>query len=212
MLTWGVKIIMQQQLRLVVGISGASGGIYGIRALTILKKCSMNIESHLIVTRNALITLQQELKMNKQAVYELADVVHFPQDIGASVASGSYPTLGMLIAPCSIRTMSEISSGMTSSLIGRVADVMLKEKRRLVLMIRETPLHLGHLRTMVKLTEFGAVIMPPVPAYYTHPKTIDDVICYTVARALNLFGIDTNISPTWLGIRHRTHDNPMKLN
>ncbi|URJ30015.1 UbiX family flavin prenyltransferase [Blochmannia endosymbiont of Camponotus sp.] len=193
---------MQQKLRLVVGISGASGGIYGIRALTILKQCNLNVESHLIVTRNALITLQQELQMNKQAIYELADVVHFPQDMGASVASGSYPTLGMLIAPCSIKTMSEISSGMTSSLIGRVADVTLKEKRRLVLMIRETPLHLGHLRTMVKLTEFGAVIMPPVPAYYVHPKTIDDIVGYTVTRALNLFGIDTNISSIWLGIKH----------
>ncbi|URJ30876.1 UbiX family flavin prenyltransferase [Candidatus Blochmannia vicinus] len=193
---------MQQQLRLVVGISGASGGVYGIRALTILKKCNLNVESHLIVTRNALITLQQELKMNKQAIYELADVVHSPQDMGASVASGSYPTLGMLIAPCSIKTMSEISSGVTSSLIGRVADVTLKEKRRLVLMIRETPLHLGHLRTMVKLTEFGAVIMPPVPAYYVHPKTIDDVVFYTVVRALNLFGINANTSSIWLGINH----------
>ncbi|WP_159715438.1 UbiX family flavin prenyltransferase [Blochmannia endosymbiont of Camponotus nipponensis] len=204
--------MQQQQLRLVVGISGASGGIYGIRALTIIKQCPIHIESHLIVTRNALITLQQEFNMNKQAVYELADVVHFPQDIGASVASGSYPTLGMLIAPCSIRTMSEISSGMTSSLMSRVADVMLKEKRKLVLMIRETPLHLGHLRTMVKLAEFGAVIMPPVPAYYTHPKTIDDIISYTVARALNLFGINTTISSTWLGIKHQNHDNFMKLN
>ncbi|URJ28447.1 UbiX family flavin prenyltransferase [Candidatus Blochmannia vicinus (nom. nud.)] len=193
---------MQQQLRLVVGISGASGGVYGIRALTILKKCNLNVESHLIVTRNALITLQQELKMNKQAIYELADVVHSPQDMGASVASGSYPTLGMLIAPCSIKTMSEISSGVTSSLIGRVADVTLKEKRRLVLMIRETPLHLGHLRTMVKLTEFGAVIMPPVPAYYVHPKTIDDVVFYTVVRSLNLFGINANTSSIWLGINH----------
>ncbi|WP_331828199.1 UbiX family flavin prenyltransferase [Candidatus Blochmannia sp. SNP] len=193
---------MQQQLRLVVGISGASGGIYGIRALIMLKKCNLNVESHLIVTRNALITLQQELKMNKQAIYELADVVHFPQDMGASVASGSYPTLGMLIAPCSIKTMSEISSGMTSSLISRVADVTLKEKRRLVLMIRESPLHLGHLRTMVKLTEFGAVIMPPVPAYYVHPRTIDDIVCYTVARALNLFGIYTKISSIWLGIKN----------
>lgn len=193
---------MQRQLRLVVGISGASGGIYGVRALTMLKECNLNVESHLIITRNALITLQQELKMNKQAIYELADVVHFPQDMGASVASGSYPTLGMLIAPCSIKTMSEISSGISSSLISRVADVTLKEKRRLVLMIRETPLHLGHLRTMVKLTEFGAVIMPPVPAYYVHPKTIDDIVRYTVARALNLFGIYTNISSIWLGIKH----------
>lgn len=199
---------MQQKLRLVVGISGASGGIYGIRTLMILKKC--NVESHLVVTRNALITLQQELKMNKQSIYELADVVYSPQDIGSSIASGSYSVLGMLIAPCSIRTMSEISSGMTSSLIGRVADVMLKEKRKLVLMIRETPLHLGHLRTMVKLTEFGAVIMPPIPAYYTHPKTIDDIVCCTVGRALNLFGIYNSASIPWLGIKNENHNEIAK--
>ncbi|URJ24883.1 UbiX family flavin prenyltransferase [Candidatus Blochmannia ocreatus (nom. nud.)] len=192
---------MAKPLRLVIGISGASGGIYGLRALTILKRCNINIESHLIVTRNALLTLRQEFQINKKAVYELADVVYCPQDIGASIASGSYLTLGMLVAPCSIKTMSEISSGVTSSLIGRAADVTLKEKRKLVLMVRETPLHLGHLRTMVKLAEFGAVIMPPVPAYYSHPKTIDDIVCYTVARALNLFGINTNsIASAWLGI------------
>lgn len=201
---------MPQKLRLVIGISGASGGIYGVRALIMLKKC--NIESHLVVTRNALITLQQELKMTKQSVYELADVVYSPQDIGSSIASGSYSVLGMLIAPCSIRTMSEISSGMTSSLIGRVADVMLKEKRKLVLMVRETPLHLGHLRTMVKLTEFGAVIMPPIPTYYTHPKTIDDIVYCTVGRALNLFGIYTSISVPWIGIKNQNRNKNDKVN
>lgn len=189
------------KLRLVVGISGASGGIYGIHTLNVLRQC--NVESHLVVTRNALITLQQELQMHKQSVYKLADVIYSPQDIGAAIASGSYSTLGMLIAPCSIRTMSEINSGMTSSLIGRVADVMLKEKRKLVLMVRETPLHLGHLRTMVQLTEFGAVIMPPTPAYYMHPRTIDDIVYYTVGRALDLFGIQNNVSIPWLGIQNK---------
>lgn len=194
---------MQQKLRLVVGISGASGGIYGIRTLTILKAC--NIESHLVITRNALVILQQELKMTKQSVYKLADVVYSPQDIGSSIASGSYSVLGMLIAPCSIRTMSEISSGMTSSLIGRAADVMLKEKRRLVLMVRETPLHLGHLRTMVRLTEAGAVIMPPNPTYYMHPETIEDIVCDTVGRALNLFGIYSGMSIPWLGMQNKNY-------
>lgn len=191
---------MQKKLRLIVGISGASGGIYGVRTLIILKK--YNIESHLVVTRSALVTLQQEMNMNRQSVYDLADFVYPPQDIGASIASGSHSVLGMLIAPCSVRTMSEISSGITSSLISRAADVILKERRKLVLMIRETPLHLGHLRTMVKLTEFGAVIMPPIPVYYTHPKTIDDIICYTVGRALNLFGIYTNTAIPWEGIQN----------
>lgn len=193
-------IIQRKKLRLVLGISGASGGIYGVRTLMVLKKC--NVESHLVVTRNALVTLQQELQMNKKSVYELADVVYSPQDIGAAIASGSYAVLGMLIAPCSMKTMSEISAGMTSSLIGRVADVMLKERRKLVLMVRETPLHLGHLRTMVKLTEFGAVIMPPIPAYYTHPKTIDDIVNCTVGRALNLFGIRNDFSISWLGMKN----------
>lgn len=189
---------MKQKLRLVIGISGASGSIYGVRTLIMLRQYD-NVESHLIITRNALITLQQELNMKKKSVYELADFVYSPQDIGSAIASGSYSVLGMLIVPCSIKTMSEISLGITSSLISRVADVMLKEKRKLVLMVRETPLHLGHLRTMVKLTEFGAVIMPPIPAYYMHPKTIDDIVCGTVERALNLFGI-VNISLPWLGI------------
>lgn len=192
---------MQQKSRLIVGISGASGGIYGIKTLSILKQC--HIESHLIITRNALITLKQEFNITRQYVQNLADVIYFHQDIGAAIASGSYQTLGMLIAPCSIKTMSEIQSGITSSLMSRAADVVLKEKRKLVLMVRETPLHLGHLRTMVQLTEVGAVIMPPVPSYYIYPKTIDDIICYTVIRALNLFGIYSNLfnnPDTWIGI------------
>lgn len=196
---------MQQKLRLVVGISGASGGIYGIKTLSFLKQC--NIESHLIITRNALITLKHEYNITRESVRKLADIVYFYQDIGASIASGAYQTLGMLIAPCSIKTMSEIQSGITSSLISRAADVVLKEKRKLVLMVRETPLHLGHLRTMVKLAEFGAVIMPPIPAYYIHPKTIDDIISYTVIRALNLFGIKSNLfnnPDTWMGMNKQT--------
>ncbi|CAD83441.1 3-octaprenyl-4-hydroxybenzoate carboxy-lyase [Candidatus Blochmanniella floridana] len=197
---------MCRKLRLIVGISGASGGIYGIKALSILKK--YNIESHLVVTRNALVTLKHELNIHRQSIQKMADFVYFSQDIGAIISSGSYKTLGMLIAPCSIKTMSEIKSGVTSSLISRVADVMLKEKRKLVLIIRETPLHVGHLRTMVKLAEFGAVIMPPVPAYYTNPKTIDDIVYYSVIRMLNLFGIYSDPlskSESWLGINQQNH-------
>ncbi|ADV33771.1 3-octaprenyl-4-hydroxybenzoate carboxy-lyase [Candidatus Blochmanniella vafra str. BVAF] len=195
---------MNQKLRLVVGISGASGGIYGIKALYMLKQC--NVESHLILTRNALITLRYEMNITRQDIQKLADFVYFSQDIGAAISSGSYQTLGMLIAPCSIKTMSEIQSGITSSLISRAADVILKEKRKLVLIVRETPLHLGHLRTMVQLSEIGAIIMPPVPAYYTYPKTIDDIVSYNVKRAINLFGICSKKCKTnndeWLGIKN----------
>lgn len=191
-----------QKSRLIVGISGASGGIYGITMLSILKKC--HIESHLVITRNALITLQHELNITRKKITKLADIVYFPQDIGAAIASGSYQTMGMIIAPCSIKTMSEIQSGITSSLISRSADVTLKEKRKLVLMIRETPLHLGHLRTMVKLTEYGAIIMPPTPSYYLHPKTIDDIVYHTVTKVLNLFSIPLNLincaKYSWSGI------------
>lgn len=192
---------MSQKLRLIIGISGASGGIYGIQILSLLKKC--HIESHLVVTRNALITLKHELNITRNSIIKLADVVYFPQDIGSAIASGSYQTLGMIIAPCSIKTMSEIQSGITSSLISRSADVILKEKRKLVLMVRETPLHLGHLRTMVKLTECGAIIMPPVPAFYLYPKTIDDIIYHTIMRVLNVFDIQSDLikqSACWLGI------------
>lgn len=196
---------MNQKPRLIVGISGASGGIYGIKILSVLKKNC--IESHLVITRNALVTLRHELNITRTSIIKLADVVYFPQDIGSAVASGSYQTLGMIIAPCSIKTMSEIQSGITSSLISRSADVILKEKRKLVLMVRETPLHLGHLRTMVKLTECGAIIMPPIPAYYLHPKTINDLVDHTVIRALSLFSIQSNLiqnSPfSWLGMHHK---------
>lgn len=192
---------MKQKLRLIIGISGASGGIYGIKTLNILKEC--HVESHLIVTRNALITLKHELNINRETIKKLADFIYFHQDIGAAIASGAYQTLGMLIAPCSIKTMSEIQSGVTSSLISRAADVVLKEKRKLVLLVRETPLHLGHLRTMVKLTEIGAVIMPPTPAFYLNLKTIDDIVSYTIIRTLNLFGIHSNLfnnPDTWAGM------------
>jgi 4-hydroxy-3-polyprenylbenzoate decarboxylase len=184
-----------QTRRLIVGISGASGILYGIRALQILKRCGF--ETHLIMTRSAQITLAHETSVKVAEVNQLASVVHRIDDIGASISSGSFRTMGMLVAPCSVRTMSEIATGVTSSLLTRAADVVLKERRRLVLMVRETPLHLGHLRTMASLSEMGAVIMPPVPALYAKPDSIEEMVTHSVGRALDLFDIDTGLVKRW---------------
>jgi 4-hydroxy-3-polyprenylbenzoate decarboxylase len=183
--------------RLVVGISGASGTIYGIRILQLLKQ--MDIETHLVMSKSAEMTLVYETSFKPKDVRALASVVHPPADIGASISSGSFPTMGMLIAPCSVRTMSEIATGVTSSLMSRAADVVLKEKRRLVLAVRETPLHGGHLRTMTTLADIGAVVAPIVPAFYNKPKTVDDIINHTVGRLLDLFGIETKLVKRWEG-------------
>jgi 4-hydroxy-3-polyprenylbenzoate decarboxylase len=183
--------------RIIVGITGASGAIYGVRTLTVLKTCG--VETHLIISRSAHISLAQELNLRPTDLHALADVVHPVQDIGAAISSGSFSTIGMIIAPCSIRTMSEIATGVTSTLLTRAADVVLKERRRLVLMVRETPLHLGHLRSLTQLAEMGAIIMPPVPAFYMMPQTIDDVVDHTIGRALDLFGIDTGSVRRWSG-------------
>lgn len=189
----GIKIMTENKVtqRLTVAISGASGAIYGIRALHMLKRAG--VESHLVVSKAAGLSLSAETDMSLAEVHALADVVHKPADIGASIASGSFRTLGMLIAPCSIRSMSEIATGVTSSLISRAADVCLKERRRLVLMVRESPLHLGHLRTMAAVTEMGAIVAPPMPAFYTRPQSLEEVIDQSVSRALDLFGIETGM-------------------
>lgn len=181
--------------RLVVAITGASGVQYGIRALERLAE--LDVESHLVLSKAGERTIAEETDLTVKHVRSLSDVVYPAADIGAAIASGSYQTLGMLVAPCSVRTMSEISTGVTSSLVSRAADVMLKERRRLVLMVRETPLHLGHLRTMAQLTEMGATIMPPVPAFYTKPETLDDMINQTVGRALDQFGLDDPLVMRW---------------
>ncbi|WP_443748212.1 UbiX family flavin prenyltransferase [Asticcacaulis solisilvae] len=178
--------------RLIVAISGASGAIYGIRALERLR--TAGIESHLVVSKAAGLSLSAETDRSLADVHALADVVYKPADIGAAIASGSFRTLGMLVAPCSIKSLSEIATGVTSSLISRAADVCLKERRRLVLMVRESPLHLGHLRTLAAVTEMGAVVAPPMPAFYTRPQSLDDVIDQSVARALDLFDIDTGMT------------------
>lgn len=181
--------------RLVVGISGASGVIYGIRMLQTLRR--IGVESHLVVSRSAEVTLAHESSMKVAELRALADVSYAAADIGAAVSSGSFRTLGMVVAPCSVRTMSEIASGVTSTLLTRAADVALKERRRLVLMVRETPLHLGHLRTMTALAEMGAVIAPPVPAFYAKPQSIDDLVDHSVGRVLDLFGLDAGNLRRW---------------
>jgi len=180
---------MKKNSRLIVGISGASGVIYGIRLLEALRDTP--IETHLVLSRAVGITLKYESDVTLEEIKDLADVTHATNDIGAAISSGSYRTLGMIIAPCSIKTMSEIAAGTTSNLLTRAADVVLKEHRRLVLMVRETPLHLGHLRTLVQLAEMGAIIQPPVPAFYANPKTLDDMVNHTIGRTLDLFDIDT---------------------
>ena len=181
--------------RVVVGISGASGVIYGVRALEMLSE--LGVESHLVLSKSAELTIHYELDRSVAEVKALASEVHSVRNVGASIASGSFKSLGMLIAPCSIRTLGEITSGVTSSLLTRSADVALKERRRLILMVRETPFHLGHLQNMVTATQMGAVIAPPLPAFYANPKTIDDIVDHSVGRALDLLDLDAPNTHRW---------------
>ena len=181
--------------RLIIGISGASGVQYGVRALELL--APLPVETHLVMSRSAELTVHHEVDLSVEDVRALADVWHPIKNVGASIASGSFRTLGMLVAPCSIRTMGEIVSGVTSTLLTRSADVALKERRPLVLMVRETPLHLGHLRNMVAVTEMGAVVAPPVPAFYAKPESLDEVVTQSVARALDLFDITLPETHRW---------------
>lgn len=181
--------------RLIVGISGASGVAYGLRALDACR--DLGVESHLVMSRSSALTLAQETDLSVAAVQSRADVVHKAGDVGAAIASGSFQTLGMIVAPCSVRTMSEVATGVTSSLLTRAADVTLKERRPLVLMVRETPLHLGHLRTMVRLAEMGAIIAPPLPAFYAKPANLAEMVDQSVGRALDLFGLDWNPVRRW---------------
>ena len=183
--------------RLIVGISGASGVVYGVRMLEVLRDAG--IETHLVMSKAAELTLAYEMDMKPKDVRALASQFHAQAAIGASISSGSFPTMGMVIVPCSVRSMSEIAAGTTGTLLSRAADVVLKERRRLVLAFRETPIHAGHLRTMTQLTEMGAIIAPIVPAFYNRPKTLDDVINHTVGRLLDLFGIETKLVKRWKG-------------
>ena len=187
--------------RLVVGISGASAVIYGVRMLELLRRT--DVETHLVMSRSAEMTLAYETEFTPKEVRALASVNHPIADIGAAISSGSFATMGMVIVPCSIRTMSEIATGVTSTLLTRAADVALKERRRVVLALRETPLHSGHLRNMATLSDIGAVVAPIVPAFYNRPKTVDDIINHTVGRLLDLFGIETNVVKRWEGGRNQ---------
>lgn len=184
--------------RLIVAITGASGTIYGIRILEALK--SLGVESHLVMSDSAKLTMAAETNYKPAQIEAMADVVHSAKNVGASISSGSFKSLGMVIAPCSIRTLSEIASGVTSSLVSRAADVALKERRRLVLLVRETPLHAGHLRSMSQVTECGAIVMPPVPAFYAKPQSLDDMVSHTVGRCLDIFDLDNALVTRWNGM------------
>jgi flavin prenyltransferase len=192
--------------RLIVGMTGASGAIYGVRLLHLLK--GAGIETHLVVSRSAKITLTQEMDIGVAEVSALANVVHQVDNIGATIASGSFRTMGMVIAPCSIRSLAEIASGVTSSLLTRAADVVLKERRRLVLLVREAPLHLGHLRSMTSVTEIGAIVYPPVPAFYARPESLEQMVDHTLGRVLDLFDIETKAVSRWGGLNSIRNTEP----
>lgn len=184
-------------MKLVVGISGATGAIYGIRVLQALKACQ--VETHLVLSDSAKRTIDAETNFSVKEVEKLADYVHDNRDIGASIASGSFKTDGMIIAPCAIKSLSALANSYNDSLLIRAADVMLKEKRKLVVIPRETPLHVGHLKLMTAVAEMGAVILPPMPAFYIMPKTLDDIINQTVGKALDQFDIDHHLFRRWIG-------------
>jgi len=194
----GSALMNSHPRRLIVGITGASGAIYGVRLLRLL--AATDIETHLVMSRSAKVTLTQELDIGVAEVSALAKVVHQVDNIGASISSGSFITLGMVIAPCSMRTLAEIASGVTSSLVTRAADVVLKERRRLVLLVREAPLHLGHLRSMTAATEMGAMVYPPVPAFYARPENLEQMVDHTLGRVLDLFDIETKAVSRWGGL------------
>lgn len=183
--------------RLVVGISGASGVIYGVRLLRLLR--DLEVESHLVVSRSAQVTLAQETQMRLADLQALADVNYPNTDIGAAISSGSFRVDGMIVAPCSIKTLSEVATGCTGSLLSRAADVTLKERRRLVLMVRETPLHAGHIRSLAAVTDAGAIVYPPVPAFYARPETLEQMVDHTLGRVLDLFDIESRTVRRWSG-------------
>jgi len=185
--------------RVIVGISGASGAVYGARLLQALRDIG-GVESHLVVSTAGWLNLRHELDMERAEVEALADQVHDLADVGASIASGSFAALGMVVAPCSMRTLAAIAHGLADNLLTRAADVVLKERRRLVLMVRESPLHLVHLRNMATVTELGAICCPPMPAFYLRPTTIGEIVDHSVARALDLLGLEHDLAPRWQGL------------
>ena len=186
--------------RLIVGISGSTGPHYGVRLLEVLREHRPDVETHLILSSGAKATIRYEMQRDAESVAALANVVHDERNVGASIASGTFVTDGMVVAPCSMKSLSAIANSYNDNLIARAADVCLKERRRLVLVVRETPLHLGHLRLMAQATESGAVVLPPVPGFYHRPQTIEDVIDQTVTKVLDLFGIHLDLIQRWQGL------------
>jgi 4-hydroxy-3-polyprenylbenzoate decarboxylase len=186
--------------RLVIAITGATGSIYGIRLLQVLRDIP-DIETHLMLSEAGVLNLHQELDMNRKDAEAMADVVHNVRDIGASIASGSFQSDGMIVAPCSMKTLAAVAHGFSDNLISRAADVVLKERRRLVLMVRETPFNLAHLRNMTAVTEMGGIIFPPLPGFYQRPQSIAEMVDHTVGRVLDLYGVAHSLTPRWSGIR-----------
>ncbi len=186
--------------RLIVAITGATGAIYGVRLLEAMRRIDA-LESHLVVSSAGWLNVQHELGLTKDHVHRLADVVHRVRDVGASIASGSFSTDGMIVAPCSMKTLASIAHGLSDNLIARAADVALKERRRLVLLVRETPLNLAHLRNMTAVTEMGGIVFPPLPAFYNRPASIDDIVNDTVARVLDMFALGPALAAAWPGLR-----------
>ncbi|TDK65312.1 UbiX family flavin prenyltransferase [Sapientia aquatica] len=186
--------------RLIIGITGATGVVYAVRILQILR-ATTQIESHLIISEAGIMSLHQEVGMKKQQLEAMADKVYNVKDIGAAIASGSFLTDGMIIAPCSMKTLASVALGLSENLISRAADVTLKERRRLVMLVRETPLNLAHLRNMTSVTEMGGIIFPPVPSFYQHPASIAEMVDHSVGRVLDLFNIAHQLTPEWPGLK-----------
>ena len=186
--------------RIVVAITGATGAIYGVQLLRRLH-ATPGVETHLVISDAATLTLHQELGLQRRDAENLAHVVHRNRDIGASIASGSFQTDGMIVAPCSMKTLAAVAHGLSDNLVTRAADVMLKERRRLVLMVRETPFNLAHLRNMTAVTEMGGIVFPPLPSFYQRPATIEEMVEHTVDRAVDLLGLDNAHAPRWGGMK-----------
>jgi len=198
--TFPASISDQPSRRIVIGITGATGAIYGVRLLTILRDMP-DIETHLVISDAGALNLHQELDINRKQVEALSDAVYSTREIGAAIASGSFQSDGMIIAPCSMKTLSSISSSLCDNLITRAADVVLKEHRRLLLMVRETPFNLAHLRNMISITEMGGIVFPPLPSFYHRPKNITEMVDHTLGRVLDLLMIDNDIVPRWSGLK-----------
>lgn len=186
--------------RIIIGITGATGVVYAVRLLQVLRETT-TIETHLVISEAGIMSLQQEVGMKKKQIEAMADVIYNVKNIGAAIASGSFQTMGMIVAPCSMKTLGSVANGLSENLISRSADVTLKERRPLVMMVRETPLNLAHLRNMVAVTEMGGIIFPPVPSFYQHPASIAEMVDHSVGRVLDLFHIPHQLTPEWPGLQ-----------